>query len=170
VATGLVSLSNRKILPLHLEGGTGQVSRRDKWILVPSKICLREQDHVFSVMQRSAQRSRIEDCIQCFEFKSRFRESYTDFKGKGKFICSHACNKSRDSSVGMALGYVLNDRGSRFRFPAGAGNFLLNTASRTALGPTQPPIQCVPGALSLGVKRPSRVADHSPPSSAEVKE
>jgi hypothetical protein len=39
-----------------------------------------------------------------------------------------------------------------------------------ALGPTQPPIQWVPGALSLGVKRPGREAGHSPPSSAEVKE
>jgi hypothetical protein len=39
-----------------------------------------------------------------------------------------------------------------------------------ALGPTQPPIQWVPGALYLGVKRPVREADHSPPSSAEVKE
>jgi hypothetical protein len=44
------------------------------------------------------------------------------------------------------------------------------TASRTALGTTQPPIQRVPGALSLGIKRPVREADHSPPSSAEVKE
>jgi hypothetical protein len=42
-------------------------------------------------------------------------------------------------------------------------------ASRTALGPTQPPIQWVPGVLSLGVKRPGREADHLPPSSAEVK-
>jgi hypothetical protein len=47
--------------------------------------------------------------------------------------------------------------------------FFFTTASRTALGPTQPPIQWVPGALSLGVKRPVREADHSPPSSAEVK-
>jgi hypothetical protein len=38
-----------------------------------------------------------------------------------------------------------------------------------ALGPTQPPIQWVLGALSLGVKRPGREADHSPPSSAEDK-
>jgi hypothetical protein len=35
---------------------------------------------------------------------------------------------------------------------------------------TQPPIQLVPGALSLGLKRPRREADHSPPSSSEVKE
>jgi hypothetical protein len=33
----------------------------------------------------------------------------------------------------------------------------------------QPPIQWVPGALSLAVKRPGREADHSPPSSAETK-
>jgi len=40
---------------------------------------------------------------------------------------------------------------------------------RPALGPNQPPIQWVPGALSLRVKRPGSEADHSPPSSAEVK-
>jgi hypothetical protein len=57
-----------------------------------------------------------------------------------------------------------------FRFPAGAGNFLFTTASRTALGPTEAPIQCVPGALSLGVKRPGREANHSLPSTAQVKE
>jgi hypothetical protein len=48
--------------------------------------------------------------------------------------------------------------------------FLFTTASRMALGPTQPPIQWVPGALSLGVKQPGHEADHSPPSSAKVKE
>jgi hypothetical protein len=47
--------------------------------------------------------------------------------------------------------------------------FLFTTASRTALGPTQPPTQWVPGAVSLEVKRPGREADHSPPSNAEVK-
>jgi hypothetical protein len=33
---------------------------------------------------------------------------------------------SRDSSVGIALGYGLDDRGSRVRFPAGAANFSLH--------------------------------------------
>jgi hypothetical protein len=48
-------------------------------------------------------------------------------------------------------------------------HFLLyTTASKPALGPTQPPIQWVPGALSLGVKRQGREADHSPPSNVEV--
>jgi hypothetical protein len=36
-------------------------------------------------------------------------------------------------------------------------------------GPTQPPVQWVPRALSPGLKRPEREADNSPPSSAEVK-
>jgi hypothetical protein len=78
--------------------------------------------------------------------------------------------KSRDSSVGIALSYGLDDRGSRVQFPAGAGNFSLHHRVRTALGPTQPPIRWVLGALSLWVKRPGREADHSSPSSAEVKE
>jgi hypothetical protein len=56
-----------------------------------------------------------------------------------------------------------------YTFIMHAGIFLFTTASRTALGPTQPPIQWVPGALSLGVKRQDREADHSHPSSAEVK-
>jgi hypothetical protein len=38
------------------------------------------------------------------------------------------------------------------------------TASRPALGPIQPPIKWVPV-----IKRPEREADHSPPSTAEVK-
>jgi hypothetical protein len=52
----------------------------------------------------------------------------------------------------------------------GLGIFLFDAISVAALGPTQPPIQWVPGALSLGVKRPVREADHSPPSNVEVKE
>jgi hypothetical protein len=41
---------------------------------------------------------------------------------------------SRHSSVGVALGYRLDDRGSRVRFPAGLGIFLFSTSYRTALG------------------------------------
>jgi len=37
------------------------------------------------------------------------------------------------------------------------------------LGPTQSPIQWVPGVLSLELKRPARETDHSPPYSAEFK-
>jgi hypothetical protein len=68
--------------------------------------------------------------------------------------------KSRDSSVSILLGYGLDDRGSRFRFPEGLGVFLFTTASSTALGLTKPPIQWVRGALSLRVNWPVREADH----------
>jgi hypothetical protein len=43
-----------------------------------------------------------------------------------------------------------------FDFRRGLGIFLFTTASRTALGPLQPPIQWVSEALSLGVKQPGR--------------
>jgi hypothetical protein len=35
-------------------------------------------------------------------------------------------SKSHDGSVGIALGYGLDERGSRVRFLAGAGNFSLH--------------------------------------------
>jgi hypothetical protein len=74
------------------------------------------------------------------------------------------------SQRGIAPGYGLDDRGSRVRFPVRAGNCSLHHRVQTALEPTQPPVQWIPGALSLGIKRLGREADHSPPSSAEVKE
>jgi hypothetical protein len=54
-------------------------------------------------------------------------------------------------------------------FPSGVKNLHFSMSSRLALGPTQPPIQWVPGALSPWVERPGREADHSPPTSAKVK-
>jgi hypothetical protein len=48
-------------------------------------------------------------------------------------------------------------------------NFLFSMLSRQVLGPTQTPIQWVPGALSPGVKRQGRETDHSPPTTVEVK-
>jgi hypothetical protein len=77
--------------------------------------------------------------------------------------------KSRDSVVGIAIGYGLDDRRVGVRVPVGSRIFCSQTSSRPALGPTQPPIQGVPRALSSGVKRPWREFDHSLPTSAEVK-
>jgi hypothetical protein len=68
---------------------------------------------------------------------------------------------------GTPLGYGLDDRG--FESRQGLGIFLFTTASRPARVPTQHLIKLVPGAFSLGIKRPGREADHSPQSSAEVK-
>jgi hypothetical protein len=66
---------------------------------------------------------------------------------------------SRASAVGIA----------RSSSPGKVKNFLVSTSSRQVLRPTLPPIQRVPGALSRGVKQPRREADHSSPTTAEVK-
>jgi hypothetical protein len=57
------------------------------------------------------------------------------------------------------------------QFPAGAimRIFLFATVSRPIMGPIQPTIKWITGALSPGVKRPDRESNHSPPSRAEVK-
>ena len=47
---------------------------------------------------------------------------------------------------------------------------LFSKLSRRTLEPIQPPIKSVPVAPSLGVKRPFREADHTPPFSAELKD
>jgi hypothetical protein len=36
------------------------------------------------------------------------------------------------------------------------------------MGPTQPPIQRIPGSVSQGVKQQGHAADHSPPSSTKI--
>jgi hypothetical protein len=60
-------------------------------------------------------------------------------------------------------------RGVGVRVPVEGKIFLLSTSSRPVLGPTQPPIQWILGALSSGVKQPGRETNHSLPTSAEVK-
>jgi hypothetical protein len=69
--------------------------------------------------------------------------------------------------VGIATGYGLDDRGVGVRVPVGSRIF--SKSSRPALGSMQPPIQWVLRALSPGVKRPGREADHSPLTIAEFK-
>ena len=67
------------------------------------------------------------------------------------------------SSVGIATDYRLDGPGIESR----RGEIFC--LSRPALGPTQPPVQWVPG-LSWGKERPRRDADPSPHSSAVVLE
>jgi hypothetical protein len=82
--------------------------------------------------------------------------------------CPQKWTQHTQSVWRWATGWTIGVLGFDSRL--GLGIFLFTTASRTALGPTQPPIQWVTGALSLGLKRPGREADYSPPSSSEVKE
>jgi hypothetical protein len=57
------------------------------------------------------------------------------------------------SSGSIVSDYGLDDRAIGVRSPTGAKDFFLYPVSRPALGPTQPPVQWVPGVLSPGVKR-----------------
>jgi hypothetical protein len=88
--------------------------------------------------------------------------------GKPVQVCLKISKSRAQSLERWATGWTIGVLG--FDSRRGLGIFLFTTAFRTALVPTQLPIQCVPGALSLGVKRPVRKADYSPPPSAEVKE
>jgi hypothetical protein len=63
---------------------------------------------------------------------------------------------SRDSSVGIPPGYGLDDRSSRFRFPAGAGNFSLHHRVQNGSGthPASYPMDIIgsfPGGKAAGV-------------------
>jgi hypothetical protein len=73
-------------------------------------------------------------------------------------------HESPHAATGCTIGVL------RFHSRWWLGIFLFTTASRTAVGPTQPPIQWILEALSLGVNRPGREAGNSPPSNSEVKE
>jgi hypothetical protein len=66
----------------------------------------------------------------------------------------------RECSLGIAMGFHSRQEQEIFLSPTGSG---------PALGHIQPPIKWVSGILSQGVMRLGREADHSPPSSAEVK-
>jgi hypothetical protein len=58
------------------------------------------------------------------------------------FLLLSFFHKSLDGSVGIALGYGLDDRGSRVRFPAGVGNFSLHHRVQNGSGvhPTSYPM------------------------------
>jgi hypothetical protein len=69
----------------------------------------------------------------------------------------------RDSAVGIEIQYGLDGPGIESQWGGGFPH-----PSRPALGHTQPPK--IGYRVFPGVKRPGRDVDHSPPSSAEVKE
>jgi hypothetical protein len=103
----------------------------------------------------------------CVNFSSSV---YPDIWKYSHFWCSSFVTKRAviaQSVQRLATGLMIGVPGFDSRQGLGICPFI--TASRTALGPTQPPIQWVPEALSLGLKRSGREADESPSSGAEVR-
>jgi hypothetical protein len=76
---------------------------------------------------------------------------------------------SRNSAVGIATGHGMGDQGVGVRVPVGSRIFF--SARRPDWLWSSPRLLCngYRGALSWGVKRAGREADHSSPTSAEVK-
>jgi hypothetical protein len=74
---------------------------------------------------------------------------------------------SRYSSVSSENMPQAEKPGLNSRWGASMGFFLFATASKLALGPTQPPIQLVTGILFPEAKRPWRESSHSPSSTTD---
>jgi hypothetical protein len=77
---------------------------------------------------------------------------------------------SRGSSVSIVSDYGLDDRAIEVRSPTGAGDFSSSPCVQTGSGahPASYPVG-TGGSFPGSKARPGRDADHSPPSSAEVK-
>jgi hypothetical protein len=88
------------------------------------------------------------------------------FSRRIKWLTSHInfLSVSRDS-----YGYGLDDQGGGISRPGRVKYFHFSISSRPTLGSTQLPIKMGTGGSFPGVKRQGREADHSPPTSAEVK-
>jgi hypothetical protein len=70
--------------------------------------------------------------------------------------------------MGVGIAQSLQQRPG-FDSRQGQAIFVYTTTSRPTLGSTLSPIQRVPGALSTEIRRSEREAEHSLPTSAEVK-
>jgi hypothetical protein len=89
-------------------------------------------------------------------------ETHIVFSSEVYFTTVSVANGSRDSSVGIATGYGLDDRGGGSSSPGRVKKFSL--------------LHIVPTSYKMGtggsfprVKRQGREADHSPPTRVEVK-
>jgi hypothetical protein len=83
-----------------------------------------------------------------------------------KLIFVYKLLTSRGSLLNIVSGYGLHDREIRGSIPGrGKEDFPLAFVSRKPLGPTQPPVQWVPGVLSQWIKRGQgvKLTSHSHP-------
>jgi hypothetical protein len=76
---------------------------------------------------------------------------YADLRSSTSLLSLPTIHRCRGSSGSTVSDYGLGDRAIGVRSPAGAKDFFpLTSVSRPALGPTQHPVQWVPGVLSPG--------------------
>jgi hypothetical protein len=83
--------------------------------------------------------------------------------------CAISLRRSRDSAVGIVTGSRLDNRGVRVRVPVGSRIFSSLHHPDRFRNPPSLQSNGYWGNFPLGVKRPGREADNSPPTSAEVK-
>jgi hypothetical protein len=126
--------------------------------------------YVIKFPRKTSFNLHIPDFIKITKSKLIIQYSGNKICGQVDIICNNKSNRAviAQSVQRWATGWTIGVL--RFDSRRGLGIFLFTNVSRNVLGPTRPPIQRIPEVLSLGVKRPGREADHSPPSSAEVKE
>jgi hypothetical protein len=85
------------------------------------------------------------------------------------FNASLEIDWSRNSAVGIATGYGMDDRGVGDRFPVRSRIFYSPCLPNRLWGPPNLLSNGYRGLLPCGVKRPGRETDHSSPNNAEVK-
>jgi hypothetical protein len=125
-----------------------------------SEFCRHNPLHCFSTNNTK--------CKRTFRYQlSRETSGYTLVHAKGQKAELGYVTEIANIRADIALGYGPDDR--NFESRQVLGIFLFTTASITALGFVQSPMQWVSVALSLGVRRQEREADHWRPPSAEVK-
>jgi hypothetical protein len=108
------------------------------------------------------------NCSMCFPWVPYNRVTSRTDSSQYVAVCSFYRNTRK--RIKTTQNYTQNGLDDRsFESRQGLRISLFTTVSRPALGPTQPLIQWVPGFVPLGVEWPGREADHSPPSSPEVK-
>jgi hypothetical protein len=134
-------------LNIRNEGRLIQCHEREKWTT--------ESEGIETRLQRDSQRLLIYVILQVLKFQAM---------GRHRIL-------SNGATCGiLGGGGSVYDRGSGVRFPAGAGNFSLHHRVQNGSGAHRASYPRGTRGLFPGVKRPGREADHSPPSSAEVKE
>jgi hypothetical protein len=107
-------------------------------------------------------RKNTEIYIYCITYRSIWNNNCV-LKYRPTWMC---CG----SVVGIATADGLGDQGVGVGVPVRPRRSFTSPFSRPAMGSTQFPIQWVPRRLSPGVKWQGHETDHSPPTSAEVKQ